>query len=85
MTKILCITSDVDPDWNGSWKKAEVEQEMKEVYNEPTSDTDWICWILDHVFDCKDFTEDIEKVICNEAFVNGTFRLQGQLVTIVKA
>lgn len=48
--KTLTIISGSNEDWNGSWKKDDVERETREL-GYPAAD--WIEWVLDHVFSEK--------------------------------
>jgi len=45
----LTVTCATNPDWNGRWKRAEVEEEMREV--EVPGELEAWSWILNHVFD----------------------------------
>ena len=57
MTTHLQINSN-NPDLNGNWFKADVEEEIEELFGrKPESDTKWIEWIFDHVFDFEDFED----------------------------
>ena len=57
MTTHLQINSN-NPDLNGNWFKADVEEEIEELLErKPESDTEWIEWIFNHVFDFEEFED----------------------------
>jgi len=84
MTKKLVVKSVENEDWNGTWLKGEVEQEMRELNQTPTGN-DWLYWVTGHLFDCKEFDGTIEKFICEcENIVDLTLRFDDGEVTIKK-
>ena len=57
MTAHIQIDSN-NPDLNGNWFKADVEEEIEELFGrKPESDTEWIEWIFNHVFDFEEFED----------------------------
>lgn len=64
MTKQLTIRSIDNQDWNGNFVKSQVEQEMRDIGNDPKDSNDWVYWVIDHLFDdCEDLTPLMEKFI----------------------
>lgn len=51
----LIIRSNDNEDWNGTWTKSEVIQEMLDLgcSNADTQNGGWIEWILGHMFECS--------------------------------
>lgn len=47
-----------DPDWCGSWKKSDVEDEMRELLDREPSENEWLSWVFDHAFSDTDLDAD---------------------------
>ena len=76
MATKLTIESN-DPDICGSWIKADVESEMKEL---DIVGEDWISYILSHY----DFPESINIVLENDNVLTMAFRFNDEVVYVTK-
>lgn len=75
----LIITS-VNPDYSGTWVKAEVEQAMREI----DCPGNWMDYILDHALDCK-LPAKIQDAFVNEdGLKKVVVDIEGEEVIIVK-
>ena len=69
-----------DPDICGSWRKDDVEAEMREIGMCVGAADDWIEYILSHF----DFSDDIINAIANEDVLTMAFRFDGDVVYVTK-
>ena len=64
MKTTLRVHCPTDEDLCGIWSKKETELEMTELTGQEPEGTDWIWWILDHVFsDFKISAESLRDVL----------------------
>lgn len=86
MAKKIKITSS-NPDLEGTWTKAETEEEMRELDNAPKSPNDWIEWTLDHVFMLGDYVlpGNIYNAIAYEDSLSEiVFKIDGDMCKVIK-
>jgi len=65
----LTITCSTNEDWNGVWKRSDVEQEMREVGACGAGAWEWV---LNHVFDDETSFGPLGYDMLCEAIENGT-------------
>ena len=71
-----------NPDYQGSWTKADIEEEMREVDMEITSPSDWLDYLFAHVFEGYDY-EGVEAARL-ESVKSISFYLDNDFVKIEK-
>lgn len=71
-----------NPDYCGSWTKADIEKEMREVEMEVTSPSNWLDYLFDHVFDYQCFDE--VETACMKSVKSISFYIGDDFVKIEK-
>ena len=79
--KVTCFK---DEDLNGIWDKKDVEAEMRELGIDISSDTSWLEYIVDHVFDGYDMKDTIYDAIIDLDIQNIIFKLDNVVVKAEK-
>lgn len=72
------------PDYNGTWTRDEVEDELADLGYAPLG-FDWVDYVLTHVFDGVGEQDDLAglfKLFVTGQLVRATFRIDGRLTTV---
>jgi len=77
----LYISCVGNSDWNGTWTKNDVEQEMRELDLQPAGN-EWIEWILDHCIGQLDWRQT--EFIMDDSTIEATMIVDGLTVKISK-
>ena len=60
----ITISSNDNPDWNGTWTKDEIRQEMDEVGIDPSNAGQWIDYVFEILLD-SECPDEIVKTFVN--------------------
>ena len=65
MYDTLTITCKRNPEYNGTWHKRDVYDELRELNIRTRSDSDiWVEYVLSHVFEVEDIDDATIQAIC---------------------
>lgn len=79
--KAIRIKSDTTPDLNGYYEKTEIETELKELGLEST---DWLGYLLDHLFmDVDGWSGNVQAMVASECVTEIKLHLEGNVVVRV--
>lgn len=84
--KITSNNYSAHADFIGEWNKGDIEEEMRDLEVEITSQIEWIEWVLSHNFDnMDDLPNGVYDAILNDAIQSITFFLYGAKLTVTKS